>query len=211
METKKIKINENGFEYEFAVPPFPLEYEKWKKKQAQEYFDWFVEQVPVRAEYVLNKALTYYGYNPKSITDPETKLLLVWRWFLKFARLEETSAEEREANRPYVERFGKSWEVLYKLTPVTEFFIRDIGMLFGKLLYDELGTLTWGLMEKPRSSIDYNQVILKGFVFTEFEPPFITSANPIHLVSVQAANILDRTAKDTDLVKVYNNWREKHE
>ena len=109
METKKIKINENGFEYEFAVPPFPLEYEKWKKKQAQEYFDWFVEQVPVRAEYVLNKALTYYGYNPKSITDPETKLLLVWRWFLKFARLEETSAEEREANRPYVERFGKSF------------------------------------------------------------------------------------------------------
>ena len=59
METKKTKINENGFEYEFAVPPFPLEYYNWNKKQAQEYFDWFVEQVPIRAEYVPNKQELY--------------------------------------------------------------------------------------------------------------------------------------------------------
>ncbi|MBQ7874855.1 MAG: hypothetical protein IJ306_06850 [Oscillospiraceae bacterium] len=210
METKIVKINENGFEYEFAVPPFPLEYEKWNKKQAQEYFDWFVEQVPIRAEYILNKALAYWGYDPKTVTDPETKILLVWRWFLKFARVEETSAEEREANRPLVERFGKSWEVLYKLTPVTEFFIRDIGMLFGQLLYDELGTLEWGIGGKPKSYVFYNHPILKGFIFTNFNPPAKDEVDPIHLVDVQAVGLLDNSVTEQDLVKIYNFWRVAH-
>ncbi|MBR3611171.1 MAG: hypothetical protein IKL57_06935 [Oscillospiraceae bacterium] len=206
METKKIKINENGFEYEFAVPPFPLEYEKWNKKQTQEYFDWFVEQVPIRAEYVLNKALTYYGYDPKKVTDTEIKLLLVWRWFLKFARLEETTAEEREANRPFVERFGKSWEVLYKLTPVTEFFIRDIGMLLGQLLYDELGTLTWDIGGKPKSYVFYNHPILKGF----YTPPGTMEIDPIHIVGTPASRLLKKTADEKDLIVLYNKWSALH-
>ena len=211
METKTVKINENGFEYEFAVPPFPLEYEKWNKKQTQEYFDWFVEQVPIRAEYVLNKALTYYGYAPKTITDPEMKILLVWRWFLKFARVEEVSAEEKEANRPFVEKFGESWKVDYQLTPVTEFFLRDIGMLFAQLLCDEFKTLHWGIGEKTKRYIFHNRPVLKGFIFTEYDPPCNAEIDTIHLAEGQAVGILKNSAKDTDLLKIFRVWRAAHE
>ena len=124
---------------------------------------------------------------------------MVWKWFLKFAKLEETSAEEREANRPYVERFGKSWEVLYKLTPVTEFFIRDIGMLFGQLLYDELGTLEWGIGSKPKNNFFYNHPVLKGF-------PGAMEMDPIHIVGTPASRLLSDTADEKDLIGFYNAW-----
>ena len=67
----------------------------------------------------------------------------------------------------------------------------------------------WTYYTKPRRDFFVNHPLLKGFVDRTFDKPFEASFEPIHMAHVQAVKIMKKTAKETDLLNIYNIWVQK--
>lgn len=201
-------IKHNLMDYEFSLPPLKLNYYDWTKKEAEIYYSWFLEQVPVRAEYVLSKATENQVHCcDDSVDSPET-LRLVWSWFLRVAMLEKVPLKERMKNRGVFAKFGDSFFPPVRLSASAEFLVRDIGMLLGYLYTKEHSCLKWELLTKPKNHIFFNHPVISGFVDADYSPPFHTEMDPIHMVGVRAVRLIDGRAKDTDLRDLYLIWKQ---
>lgn len=200
-------IRHDRLDYDFLLPPLKLDHYDWSKKEAEQYFHWFVKCVPIRAEYVMGKALEHAGLQIDDSMDPETILQFVWAWFLSVATTEKVPTKERIRNKLRFGQFGDSFCPKVRLSASTEFIIRDIGMLMGYLYTKNHSCLKWELLTKPKNHIFFNHPVLSGFVDADYSPPFHTKMEPIHMVGVQAVRLLDGRARDTDLRNIYSIWK----
>lgn len=214
-EDKFIILKEGDFEYRLLFPPFPPDYDNWTKKQAKEYLDWFVSHFDEQADYVLNKSYEEFGINPNTIKTSDEKLLLVWRWFLKYARKEPVPEEEKDEMWYYYKSIGSMMANEYRLSPVTLIFARDIGMLMAKLWLEDVKNLQWEVgYPTAKKNYFHNHPMLSGFIFTDedYDNPGTTKqyescCDPVHIAETQGVRILRNAQKETDLVRIYNVWR----
>lgn len=189
--------------YDILVPQLGKSIFRLNEEETEEYFTWYMEKIPERVAYV-SKVCAKELHIPAEKMDcsPES-LLLLWKWFRRRARTERIPGK-KENREP-----KELWQIDRQLTLETEYILRDIGMYLGETFRKNNPQIYWTYYTSPKRDFFVNHPLLKGFVDRTFGHPFEAVFEPIHMAHVQAAKILTKKSKDTDLLNIYNIWAEK--
>lgn len=180
-------------DYEVLPPKLSKTIFQLNEKEAADYFAWFMENVPERVAYVSKMCATELGVPlEKMVCTPES-LILLWRWFRRRAKIEVAGNCQKQ------------------LTLETEYILRDIGMYLGETFRKNNPNIYWTYYTKPARDFFVNHPLLKGFVERSLGKRFEACFEPIHMAGVQAAKIIDKSSRDTDLFAIYNLWAQKIE
>jgi hypothetical protein len=193
--------------YDILIPKLDKNIYELTEKEAALYFEWFMAMLPERVAYVSNICTMELGISADKLDCSPESLLLLWRWFLRRANTETVTYTEK--NKDYKNFPSRIWKNERKLTLETEYILRDVGMYLGETFRNHNPNLYWTYYTQPRRDFFVNHPLLKGFVERAFGQPFEASFEPIHMAGVQAAKIMNKTAKEVDLFNLYNMWVQK--
>lgn len=195
-------------EYDLDFPPMGLDYNSWNKRTAKEYYEWYISQIPLRTAYLCNRVsrdlkidISFLDFSPKSLN-------IIWEWYLKTARIQKVDAEElEELKKTELYRLVGESSINYEKLSLNSLLIqRDIGMYLSGVFMKECDGLKWtythNLPSKKIKDAFNNRPQISGFMYDGEEVLF----EPIHMVGVQAANLLDKTHSVFDLYNLYLKW-----
>lgn len=190
--------------YDILVPPFPLEYDEWSQKRAEEYLEWYVAHIPERVKYLSQKA----GVQITGERIPPETLIDIWAWFFQNAEIEKTPKKELEKQRVAFGQFGESFIAKTRYTVRSEYILRDIAMYLSAVFTTNHPVIHWDIIRKPKRDIFYHQPVLKGFLDTRYEKPFESTFQPDHMVHIQAVGFRKGNGSSSDLLNLYRLWEQ---
>ena len=188
--------------YEILIPRLDKNIFQLNEAEAEEYFEWFIAQIPQRVSYLTGVCAKELRISEEKLDCSPESLLLIWKWFRRRARTE----KQMNVDKKQVYQGNQR-----QLTLETEYILRDIGMYFGETFRKNHSNIYWDYYTKPRRDFFVNHPVLKGFVDMTTGRPFQCCFEPIHYAGVQASKILSRKSSDEDLLRIYNIWAEKAE
>lgn len=177
------------FTYEICIPPIKRPFREMSNEESQAYFDWYMEVMPQRIEYLARTAAAKLKCDVRTFDLSPESLIPLWRWFLTVGE------KEPSTSKSFIIGSG------YRLSLQSEYIIRDIGMYLGKTFLVNDPSLFWMITKKR--NVFYNQPVIDGFYPTLKDPPLF---EPIHMAHVQGAHFLFDRASEEDLLKVYDQW-----
>lgn len=177
-----------GPDYMVDVPPLSKPIEELTEEEAAEYNAWFITTIPKRVDYLKDICCESLRISTKKINYSPDSLFYVWKWFNSAASFD----------------YEKQSERIFSL--YSEYALRDIGIYLGQLFVVNFSNLTWGYYTTPRNDFFVNMPIIQGFIDNRFGKQFKPTFQPVHMVGVQAAKILNRKAKYRDLLDLYYYW-----
>ena len=180
-------------DYEILPPKLSKTIFQLSEKEAADFFEWFIENIPARIGYVSKMCATELGVPIEKMDCSPESLILLWKWFRRRAKLETAGSGQKQ------------------LSLETEYILRDIGMYLGETFRRNIPNIYWAYYTKPARDFFVNHPLLKGFVERYLDKRFEACFEPIHMAGVQAAKLIDRSSKDTDLFAIYNLWAQKIE
>ena len=199
-------------DYEILIPPLTKPMSEFSSAETKTFFDWYMNEVPKRIEYVAVMCSKYLDINPSNMDLSPESLTHIWQWFLEIAEIERTPNSQLKHIKEQYKDFPFSFseylvnESKEQFSLKTEYIIRDIGMYMGQVFVHNNPRIHWGYYEKPKTDFFVNVPLLLGFEDSSFTPPFKCGFEPIHMVGVQAAHIWDKTQKNEDLFLLYQHW-----
>lgn len=196
----------NDVPYDFLISPYGFHFRAMTPAQAGKNFSWFLEHLPERIEYLRARCAKDLKIAESRLDYSAASLVLVWRWFLKSARLEKTPTEAIRQMEKAAEIFGESFVNRMQFTVATQYMLRDVGMYLGQSFVLNYPALTWTYYTKPKSDVYVNQPIISGFQMTYQGRQGSVSFAPLHMVNVQAAKVFDHVQDEQDLLKVFTYW-----
>lgn len=197
----------NDVNYNLLVPPLGLNFSKMTPKQARDNYDWFISKIPERMDYFRKKCTSDLNISINSLDYSFDSLVLVWKWFIKIARMEKTPKEELEKMREGAMIFGDSFLNYTQFTVATEYILRDIGMYIGQTFVTVYPQLHWHLVTKPKNDIDINQPVIAGFKVKIENSFYDATLNPISVATGQAANFYDNSQNENDVYNFCKKWQ----
>ena len=193
-------------EYDLLVPPYGQDYYLMTPKQVKDNFEWFISKIPERVDYLINRcakdlkvSVDEFDYSPES-------LKLIWRWFLKTAKIEKVPKDQLDEMVKQWGHLGKESKMINyeQLTVATQFITRDIGMYLGEVFTRKYpGIITWGYFMKPKSEVSAKRPVLLGFYYERIDPQYSMPLDPIGAVEGIAGNLFDRAQNELDLHNLY--------
>lgn len=199
---------EKKTEYDILVPPLSKPVNQFTEAEAQAYFEWYIEKIEERVNYLSSYTKLNLDYSPNS-------LVRLWGWFLKNAKIETTPKARLADLEKELTTSGSPFtndvlnENARQLSLETEYIIRDIGMYWGEVFVKNHSSVYWGFYTTPKKDSFVNHPLLLGFpneIFPDRDgPPF----EPIHMAKVQASKLLRRTASPNDLLQIHRVWERK--
>lgn len=184
-------------QYEMMIPPFErVGFKEMDKKQAKEYFDWYLGQADYRVSLLLN-AVKEDGVDNDFDYSVES-LIPLWEWYEKkisYRKLDESEYQLRISKYPewmkdYIAVKDLSWETLM--------YCMDVAMYFAEVIIRHNETIKWSYFTNPKNKADVNQPVLLGFKYD-------MDLNPRLIVE----NCTRRSAKErlsTRLYDMYYTW-----
>lgn len=186
-------------DYPIMEPPFVLlPFEEMKKKQVEQYFQWYMTEKENRIRQLdkfINQETTkvLLDYSAESLID-------LWEWFESHIEYQEKTEEEL-----HNELSGKPlWiqDILQqnkkRLTLLTMALAEDISIYFSETMIKNHAEIKWGYRMKPKKLDGVNQPILIGFHGD-------ICRNPRRFVSVCITNSSDKRNK-YELYETYKIW-----
>lgn len=199
--------------YELLVYPQEIGLENMTPEQGEEYVQWFLSKIPERMEYFRNRCAEDLGISVDELDYSPESLILVWRWFLKTARMEKVPREQLVQQRKAAGVLGDSFSATKVFSVATHFIMYDIAMYVGQCFVLNYPSLHWCFCPQPEDSVTVNQPAITQFhVVIEMNlPKFrVVEADsefyPIHMVGVQAASFYRNAQKETDLYNIFMKW-----
>ena len=195
-------------EYSIEFPPMGVDYNSWDNKTAKEYFEWYITQIPFRTAYLCQRVSRDLDVDISLLDFSPESLNLIWEWYLKTAIIVEEDVQEIEKYQKsdLYNLVGESSVIYEKLSLNSLIIQRDIGMYLAKVFLTECQSLSWTYVHespgKKVKDIFNNRPQLTGFLYNGEAVMF----EPIHMVGVQGANLLDKTHKVSDLYELYLKW-----
>ncbi len=177
------------FTYEICIPPIKRPFHEMSDEEAQAYFDWYMQVMPQRIEYLAKTAAAKLKCDVRTFDLSPESLIPLWRWFLTVAEKEPTT-ETREMF------IGSG----YQFSLQSEYILRDIGMYLGKTLTVNDSALYWMIQKKPKNDVFFNKTVIQGFYDAAM------AFDPIHMAGVQGARFLYDEAKEEDLFNLYKQY-----
>jgi len=212
------------------LPPFEFKsFDKMSKKEAKNYFDWFMETKSAKLEQ-LKKLVDDTGYESCRLDYSDESLVYVWRWYLDNIELldrpeeeirEEVERETAGLNRIAISKGGvmtelnkkQMYDYFYnekpskKISTLWQFVAMDIGIYLGECLihkHPDKG-LYWGYVTKPRNYIDVNRPLLMGLKKSGLAYPSISvEAGIISNINIDTLGIVEGRANDIVRKSVWN-------
>lgn len=174
-------------------------------KQAREYFNWYMEQIPYRLaqlwKYIKQEhpETEPFDYSPESLCP-------LWEWYRTKIKQVPTSKEEIEyqvAQYPkWIENEVRK-EVLSKYTDETLSLALDISIYLGETVLKNYSNLYWGYRTKPKNEFSANRpVILK---LAGKRPYF----NPSRIVFVLMVKF-GKGDNENSLYDLYRYWEQEY-
>lgn len=189
-------------DYVLMEPPFEMkEFHEMNKREAQQYFDWYMSQVPVRLKQLKEAYAETSGRDSGELDFSPQSLVPLWSWFLPWVAYEPKTAEEiQEELAKLPEWLHESFlEAPYDLSTGTLTLAADIAVYFAEVFRKKYPNLEWGFVIKPKSFMHVNRPILKDNNSTFILEP----QHLLHVITLEAAeNNLDQEA----LINLYTIW-----
>lgn len=184
--------------YELMIPPYvDEEFRDFSKKQAKEYFQWYLGQIEHRIE-VLSKWLEYEGEEIELDYSPES-LIPLWKWYEKHITLEYKTEEELERERAQYPEWMRDYISPTEISIETLKFAADIAIYFAEtMIKNNQGKVYWGYYTKPKNRASVNEPVVLGFkADVELDP---------RLIVVNCTSRSSRESQPTRLYEMYHIW-----
>jgi len=209
-----MKFTDNMRNYLPLPVPIDKPFADLSKKEAKDYFAWFVSHLDERCGYLRGKVSSGLGIPANRVDYSLDSLKLVWKWFLQVAEVSKTpkdvlrALEKSMAGQPksFIEHMIK--QSSEELSVFTEYVLRDIGMYIGKLFLTNYPCLRWTIKHTPKSYVHVNVPLIVGFVDDDesYPEPFHPEMEPIDLARTPAMNLFAKTQKEDDLFDWCMKW-----
>lgn len=150
-------------EYELMLPPFEHnEFVNMKKKEAQQYFEWYVSQIEHRIN-VLEKFIELDGL--ENVLDYSIESLIpLWEWYEKKIQIVLKDDEEYRNDISKHPVWMQSEISKTKVSLETLKYGLDISMYFAELIIkNSNGKIKWGYFTSPKKRMSVNEPTLLGF------------------------------------------------
>ncbi|MBC7251337.1 MAG: hypothetical protein H5T62_13750 [Anaerolineae bacterium] len=186
-------------EYEVIQPPFTLEFRNMSREEAIRYFNWFMEQIPIRIRVLERAVQSTAGYEDWQADYTPASLEKLGQWFCEHVATRKRTEEEKETIYSKAPEWFRSVEIEdWELTNQTFSLAIDIGMYLSRVLEKNCPGLRWVMVKKPRSDADFQQPVLVGVG----KPVF----NPIAILVTYAYGIARRSKGPERLKELYDIW-----
>lgn len=209
-----MKLFKRTTEYEPLIIQADKPFQEMTKKEADAYYEWFLSKIDERSDYLRGIVSEALNVRIEQLDFTLDSTLLIWKWFLKEAKLAKTPESELDKIRKgllgqpqsFIDHMVEMARV--ELSIRTEYILRDIGMYIGKMFISNYESLKWTIRYKPKSYIYVNVPIIVGFVDDkpEYPKPFHPDLEPIDLARLSAMKIFDGTQKENDLYERCREW-----
>ena len=150
-------------DYTLMVAPFDHNgFRSLSKKQAEDYFNWYVEQSKTRIEQLYNYIQSTSGtdfhceYTPSSFIN-------LWSWFEVQICMEEKRQEEYQAELKQFPEWIHDSISREKFSIKTLALITDISFYFAETFIRCNPSVKWGYFTKPKNEVSVNMPVLLGF------------------------------------------------
>ena len=163
-------------DYEILIPPLTKPMSEFSSAETKTFFDWYMNEVPKRIEYVAVMCSKYLDINPSNMDLSPESLTHIWQWFLEIAEIERTPNSQLKHIKEQYKDFPFSFseylvnESKEQFSLKTEYIIRDIGMYMGQVFVHNNPRIHWGYYEKPKTDFFVNVPLLLGFEDSSFTP-----------------------------------------
>lgn len=209
-----MKIFKRRTEYKPLIIQADKPFQEMTKKEADAYSEWFLSKIDERSEYLREIVSEGLHIDIKQLDFTLDSTLLIWKWFLKEAKLAKTPESELDKIREGLRGMPQSFidhmveMARVELSIRTEYILRDIGMYLGKMFISNYENLRWTIKYKPKSYIYVNVPIIVGFVDDkpEYPKPFHPDLEPIDFARLPAMKIFEGTQKESDLYEKCKEW-----
>ena len=209
-----MKLFKRTTEYEPLIIRADKPFQEMTKKEADAYYEWFLSKIDERSDYLREIVSEALNIQIEQLDFTLDSTLLIWKWFLKEAKLDKTPESELDKIRKgllgqpqsFIDNMVERARV--ELSIRTEYILRDIGMYIGKMFISNYESLKWTIKYKPKSYIYVNVPIIVGFVDDkpEYPKPFHPDLEPIDLARTPAMKIFYGTQKENDLYERCRKW-----
>lgn len=181
------------------IPPFQvIEFSKMTKKQAQEHFDWFVNEIPVRIKLLLGAIKASGVKNIEQFDISPESLPLLWAWLKERITTAPKSQEEIKELHSTLPNWVLEDISDWKLDSGTLTMAVDVSLYFAEVFLKEFPHLHWGFKNKPKSDIDVNKPVIIGFKGGALNPPTV-------VINLCRSHVKGKV--DKDLLSLFEVWR----
>lgn len=185
-------------QYEVMIPPFEyIEFPKMNKRQAKEYFDWYISQIDHRISLLSSAVLAdetvlSFDYSVES-------LIPLWEWYenkISFVKLDDSEYQKKLQKYPsWMENYISNMDLSY----TTVVYGMDIALYFAEVIIrNNEGKVKWGYFTKPRNRLSVNEPTLLGFKNDD-------DLNP-RLIVLNCTRHSNEERQATRLYNMYYTW-----
>lgn len=150
-------------DYKLMIAPFEHDgFRNLSKKQAEEYFQWYISQSAARidqlCDYIHKTGSLAFSrdYTPISFID-------LWTWFETQICMVAKSDEEYQAELKKFPEWMHSSISKERLSVKTLALITDISFYFAETFIKCNPLIKWGYFTKPKNEVSVNMPVLLGF------------------------------------------------
>lgn len=174
-------------EYNYLVSPFDFDsFDKISKKQAQEYFEWYIAQSEIRIG-LLRTFINEKHPRLISLDNSPESLVPLWEWFENEILFGEQGVSGECENDGNTKLPGEVLKV-----------ILDISFYFAEVVLHNNPSIAWGYFTKPKSRMSVNKPVLVGFKSD-------MDLDPRLIVRNCAYRSIDNKNNE-NLFNIYTNW-----
>lgn len=187
-------------DYKLMIAPFEHNgFCNLSKKQAEEYFQWYVGQSKSRIDqlhkYIQTTSKTTFSceYTPESLVD-------LWDWFETQIYMVKKDEEEYQAELKKFPEWVHNSISRDKFSVQTLAIITDISFYFAETFIKCNPVISWGYFTKPKNEVSVNMPVLLGFKAN-------MKLDPRRVVYICAQKSSEKQDKNR-LLDTYRTWVE---
>jgi hypothetical protein len=185
--------------YELIHPPCSLNFEELTKEQAREYFNWYLEKIPIRVQILANYVSSFPEYTQWKTDFLPNSLAPLGTWFVSQVTTRQRSDEEIQRIYSKAPAWFSGITIPREdLSVLAVSISMDIGMYVGQIMLNAFSDLSWKLITKSKNHVDFQQPVLSGKGKLHF--------NPFRIMLTYAYGIIDGTQGSDRLRELYDIW-----
>ena len=184
--------------YELFSPPITRNFTEIKPKEAHQYFEWFVAEIPNRL-FQLQKLVDQTSDQKIELNKKPFSLMSIDIWFPPQVEVRSKTLDKQKLERLEVPGWLFPFITDDILTEMTISICVDTGIYFAEVLITENHDLQWHFLRSPKRAADLYRPVLKV-------PNNKIWLNPLRVVNVIAHTVMQGNWTGEEFSKLFQIW-----
>lgn len=187
-------------EYAFMHPPFEIKpFKEMSKKEAQNHFNWYIDDIPNRIVLLKNAYEFTSGKSKEELDYSPSSLIGLWKWYLNKVEIEEKSEEAKKLEGSQYPEWVLSKISNRKISLGWMAVAMDIVIYFSESFIKKHNSIHWGFVSKPKSLVYINKPVLVGFKTS-------LDLDSINIIKNLTLKIVNGERDPEALLKLFEIW-----